>query len=243
MNRNKGLTLIEILVAIFIIALIVGPFTGMFLHSTRVRSILSNQLKTIYAVRNEMEKLMVQDSIEIFNSIGIKEIEGIYLRTSVSPYYPDFGTRCFYIMAKNIEPSRDQLIIFTPDGYKTFLFSGDMESYNIELNIEDELYQLNVADHLIAGSIGSTGKACVQINLIDKESSNHMRFFMTGDVETTIYPGNSVNWDIISNNGYNVVDKCFYRDYSMFKVKIEAFKDASLSHSVFKIENIIRASN
>ncbi len=66
MKNNKGISLIEIIVSILILALIVGPFTGIFIQSRMVRKTMSRQLKAIYAVRNEMEMLMSMNSGEVY---------------------------------------------------------------------------------------------------------------------------------------------------------------------------------
>lgn len=96
MKNNKGISLIEIIVSILILALIVGPFTGIFIQSRMVRKTMSRQLKAIYAVRNEMEMLMSMNSGEVYGSKGEKSVDDIFIRTQVHPYDAEIGkVYCF----------------------------------------------------------------------------------------------------------------------------------------------------
>ena len=81
------------------------------------------------------------------------------------------------------------------------------------------------------------------INLIHGQLDNNITFNITGDINITIYPGANNNWDIISDKECTVTDKCFYRDYIISKVRIEAFDNTSLGQPIFQIENIIRLKN
>lgn len=100
MKYNKGISLIEILVSILILALIVGPFTGLFIQSNLVRKTMSKQLRVIYAVRNEMEILMSLNSGEVYDSEGVKRVDDLLIRTEIYTYDPETGSDCFYIMPK-----------------------------------------------------------------------------------------------------------------------------------------------
>ena len=243
MTKNKGVSLIEILVALFILALIVGPFTGMFLQSTRIRNIASNQLKTIYTVRNEMEILMSKDAEGAYNSAGVKNVDDLYIRTSVVPYSAKTGTQCFYLTAKSLGKQGDAITVLAPDGYRSFLLEGDDGSYTVDINIDGWSYTIKVGSRSISGQFRASDKSHIQINLIDKQSSNHLDFNVVGNADVVVYPGSCTCWNLICDSEYTVINQCFYRDYSILKVKIEAFEDASLYPLIYEIENIIRTRN
>lgn len=243
MNQNKGVSLVEVLVSIFIIAIIIGPFTGMFIQSTKVRDSTSKQFKAIYIVRNEMEMLMSKNSKEAYEYNGIKKIDDIYVRTSIEPYSVKSGSNCFYIIVKDIGDLKDEILVFTPNEHKSFLLDHDANTFNIEVDITNSYYYLTLGHQTISGSLQSSNKNDICINLIEKKSSNKIIFHITGDAYITIYPGNDKNWVLSSDNEYTVVDKCFYRDYSIFKANVEAFEDANLKHSIFEIQNIVRLKN
>lgn len=243
MKRNSGVSLIEILVSLLIIALIVGPFTGMFIQSTRVRSVVSKQLRAIYLVRNEMEKLMAKNAIEAYNSNGDSHIDGFYVRTSVVPYSIENDTQCFNIIVKTLDGSENEVIVFTPNGYRALKLHDDGQAHSIEMYIDGSFYEINIANQRISGNFKSSSKPSILINLIDKNLENSLDFSITGDAEIKVYPGSDETWSIANNGGYSVVDRCYYRDYSIFRVEIEAFDDISLNKSFFKIINIIRVPN
>ncbi len=243
MSKNKGVSLVEVLVSIFILAIIIGPFTGMFLQSTKVREFTSKQLKVIYSVRNEMETLMSKNSLAAYDHCGIKKINDFFIRTSIKPYSVKTGSNCFYIIVKNIGNLRDEILIFTPNEYQSVLLAHDSNTFKIEIDIKNTYYNLNFGNRIITGSLDSSHKSDIYINLIEKQSSNNIIFHITGNAYITIYPGNNKNWTLFSDNEYTIFDKCFYRDYSIFSAKIEAFEDINLEHSIFEIQNIIRLKN
>lgn len=243
MNQNKGVSLVEVLVSIFIIAIIIGPFTGMFVQSSRVRDSISKQFKEIYSVRNEMEMLMSKDCVEAYGYNGVRKIDDFYIRTSIEPYSVKTGSNCFYIIVKNIEGARDEILVFTPNEHISFLLDQNGSVFNIEIDITSTHYNITLGHQTISGSLRITDKNDICINLVEKQSNNKIIFHITGDTYITIYPGNDKHWTLVSDNEYTVVDKCFYRNYSIFKAKVEAFKDANLEHPIFEIQNIVRLKN
>lgn len=243
MNQNKGVSLVEVLVSILILAIIIGPFTRMFVQSTKVRDFTSKQLKVIYTVRNEMETLMSKNSVEAYDHNGMKKVDDFYIQTSIKPYSVKTGSNCFYIIVKDIGNARDEILIFTPNEYKSFVLNNDSKTFNIKIDIKDTYYILTLGHQTLVGNLDLPSKSDIYINLIEKQSNSNIIFYITGNTYITIYPGNDKNWTLYSDNGHTIIEKCFYRDYSIFSAKIEAFEDENLEHPIFKIQNIIRLKN
>ncbi|NLI60866.1 MAG: hypothetical protein GX375_05490 [Clostridiales bacterium] len=243
MNKNKGISLIEILVAIFLVALIVGPFTGMFLQSTRARKSMSRQFQAIYLSRNELEILMSKNCLEAYRSRGVKEVDDFFIRTSIAPYSVKSDMQCFYIISNNINDSQDELRVFSPDGFRNFLLEANMDDYTMYIDIQQTSFNISLGEQTMSGLLMPSEKCDVYINLIHGQLDNNITFNITGDINITIYPGANNNWDIISDKECTVTDKCFYRDYIISKVRIEAFDNTSLGQPIFQIENIIRLKN
>lgn len=243
MIKNNGITLIEILVSLLVLAIIIGPFTGMFVQSSRINNTVKEQLNITYIVRNEMEILMSKDAPQIYMSNGIKNEDDIFIRTTVKPYTPNTGTRSFNIIVKSLAGIGDEIMIYTPSEYRPFLLDGDNESCFIDINIDAWSFNIAVDNLSISEEFSSPGRTSLEINLIAKESLNHLNFNVDGDIEIKVYPGNDDNWNLTFDKAYTIMDKCFYKDYLIFWVKIEAFKDQDLYKPIFEIENIIRAPN
>ncbi|HHZ12347.1 MAG: type IV pilus modification PilV family protein [Caldicoprobacterales bacterium] len=243
MKNNKGISLIEIIVSILILALIVGPFTGIFIQSRMVRKTMSRQLKAIYAVRNEMEMLMSMNSGEVYGSKGEKSVDDIFIRTQVHPYDAEIGYACFYIILKSKPDEGDEIMVLTPDGCKTFLPDVSSDPCEVHIVINKESYQIRVGSGSVSGTCQFTGNPTIQINLTDKMPDVPYEFKVDGNVDITVYPGNHNNWNLNYGGEYRVVDRCFYRDYSVFRAKIEAFDDPGYSKRIFGIENIFAVVN
>jgi len=243
MKYNKGISLIEILVSILILALIVGPFTGLFIQSNLVRKTMSKQIRVIYAVRNEMEILMSLNSGEVYDSEGVKRVDDLLIRTEIYTYDPETGSDCFYIMPKGNLGSGDEIMVLTPDGYRKILADLSEDPCVVDITISEGSYQIRIGADSISGHCRLAEKPAIQINLADKMSDISYDFNIDGDADITVYPGNHDNWNLLYDEEYRVVDRCFYRDYCIFRARIEAFDDPSLSKSIFGIENIFTVAN
>jgi len=243
LKENKGVSLVEILVSIFILAIIIGPFAGIFVQSTSVRDSTSFQLKAIYTVRNEMEVLMSKEVTEAYASKGIRKVNDYYIRTSIEPYSVGYGSNCFYFVIRKTDNLNEEILIFTPDEHRSFLLENDGGIINLEVDTIYNSYYLSFGDQTISGNLFSSGKSIIYINLIEKQSSHKINFHITGDAHTTVYPGDDSNWALSTANSFTVVDKCYYRDYSIFTARIEAFEDEDLKCPIFEIQNIIKLKN
>lgn len=240
---NKGISLVEVLVSLFIIAIIVGPFTGMFVQSTRVRQTTQKQIKGIYAVRNEMEELMAKNLAEAYASNGESMVDGFYLTTSVTSYSTNGNASRFDIIIGTNHELDDEFSILTPEGISSIKIKDTGRPVPIIIELEESLFYINIDGQVIEGVIEDQSIADLYINLTGKSSNNLLQFTVKGDTNIRVYPGDDEDWWISHSEDYLAIDKCTYRDYSLLKARIEAFDDADTDRSLFKIENIIRVKN
>lgn len=243
MKDDKGVSLIEVLVSMFLLALIVGPFVGMFIQSSKVNKVTDRQLKAIFAVRNEMEILMSLGAQEVYSSAGVKNKDDLFIRTTVKPYSPEIGNHYFCIIVKSLDRIRDEIRVYTPDGSQVFLLEGHGSPYTIDVDIDTTSFNMEVDGQSMSGSYCPSSKTGLEINLLSKESPNYLDFIIKGDAEIRVYSGHDDAWNLTYNGPYTLIDRCFYRDYSLLAVKIEAFDDSALHRTIFKIENIIKTPN
>ncbi|HZJ57327.1 MAG TPA: prepilin-type N-terminal cleavage/methylation domain-containing protein [Clostridia bacterium] len=239
MKNNRGISLIEILVSILILALIVGPFTGIFIQSRMVRRTMSKHLNAMYAVRNEMEILMSMNSGEVYSSNGDKTVGDLLIRISAYPYSAVENSDCIYITSKEIGGLGDEILVLAPGGCKTFIVDAGEDLYKMQIAIDGSSYQINSGKDLISGCLSFVNRPSIQINLTDKSPDILYDFNVYGDADIAVYPGNHDSWCLASNGAYRVVDRCFYRDYCVYRVKVGAFVDPGSNNPIFEIEGII----
>ena len=243
MRWDRGVSLIEILVSIFIIALIVAPFTVIFIQSTAVRGSTSTELKAIYTARNEMEILMSLSSQDVYEFQGVREVNDFFVQTLVTPYSVESSAESIYIIAKSSSDAGDEIRVFTPDGYIAFPTEDNLETYAVEIDLGESFFNINCADQSMSGKLSSSGQCHIEINLIDKKACNNIAFYVNGNADIVIYPGGNESWELNYDGEYTVVDKCFYRNYSLHKIQVKVFDNASLRWPTFRLENIVRLTN
>ncbi len=70
LKNNKGLTLLEVLVAVFILALVAAPLINMFVTSTRFTVLAEDNTKTTYLAQAKIEELRTKTYGQLFNLLG-----------------------------------------------------------------------------------------------------------------------------------------------------------------------------
>jgi prepilin-type N-terminal cleavage/methylation domain-containing protein len=131
--NNKGLTLIEVIVSIAIMAIVTGPFLGTIILSTRNNTYSEQVLKSSELAQNVME--------EIKSKPDFLEAEAIY--ESVAPiteykeYLQEDGYRVRYKIVK-----REGTVSASSDNYK-FEEVSDLPTTNLSFSVDSGSVYLN----------------------------------------------------------------------------------------------------
>ena len=81
-DKNKGFSLLELLVAVPILAVIVTPFLMAFLTTTRINATTKNQQRAKFAATNVMEDIRSRSVDDVLAECVPGEEEGTYLYTT-----------------------------------------------------------------------------------------------------------------------------------------------------------------
>ena len=81
-DKNKGFSLLELLVAVAILAVIVTPFLMAFLTTTRINATTKNQQRAKFAATNVMEDIRSRSVEDVLAECVAGEEEGTYLYTT-----------------------------------------------------------------------------------------------------------------------------------------------------------------
>lgn len=240
MKNNFGLSLVETLVSLLIITLIIGPFASMFIQSSRNQQNADRQLQAIYAARNKMEQLMAMSSKEFHAENGNTYIDRFYFRTSIVPYGINTDSSYFYFLFQKGEDLGGEFSIFSPDGKSQLFVNHPLEPITIEMNIENSYYHIQFKEHSLSGNIPLHVPPIILINMMDKAPDCYVGLEIMGESEVIIYSGDEKDWNISSNGVPNLFEGFYYRDYSLFKVKIEVYDSIKYEKPLVTMENIVR---
>ncbi len=69
-TNNKGLTLLEVLLAVFILALVAMPLINMFVTSTKFTVLAEDNTRTTYLAQAKIEELRTKTYGQLFNLLG-----------------------------------------------------------------------------------------------------------------------------------------------------------------------------
>ena len=92
MIKSSGLTLIEILVTIFILALIAGSLLTAYGFSFRHNYEAESLLKASFVAQTKMEELQSMDALSAFNAgrdQRKQDASGYYVQSLCQPYFSD----------------------------------------------------------------------------------------------------------------------------------------------------------
>lgn len=254
MIKNSGMTLIEILIAISIIALIAGSMLTVFSFSTR-RNMESEQvLSATFIAQRKIESLQTLDYFSALMEGNGERVSfsDYYIETVCTPYIPEDCHFFNIVLQDGVSSSSGcELYAIPPSGDTTFFLdkvSGDIE---IVLSIVGDNYTLNMTrpkNLSLSGILpNDEKKVIVAINTTQYRGTAPISFHIDSGsrrVEAKVYD-TSENSTILSVSG--IPTYCYhnytYRDCSMLRACVQVFDNETDLKPKAMIENILQLEN
>ncbi|NLX70598.1 MAG: prepilin-type N-terminal cleavage/methylation domain-containing protein [Clostridiales bacterium] len=254
MNRSAGLTLIEVLVAIFILALIAGSFLTSYgfahKHNTKAETVLMAS----FIAQTKMEALQSMDALSAYRQGRghmVQDDSGCYIQTLCQPYLSD-DYHLFSLVLKDKTGDGQGYMLYAvpPEGKDVLLIDNIVKDTIVNLSIANESFSMEVqgSGQLINGSLTNGGrKIMVMINAVGYSGNHHMTFHINPvgrTVEARVYDtgGNSNKLTILGVSEQRFTDYV-YRNYSMIRAVVSVFADDTDTQPVAVFESIFQLEN
>jgi len=246
---NKGAAFIEIILALVVLALVIGPFMSAFVFSERATVEAGTILDATFIAQRRLEQLHALDfrsAVDAGNRIR-ESFEGAFAEVSAVPHHPA-NAHFFSIVAQ--DTAGRNLIVATPTGGEVRVLPGISSAINIGLNITASGYSINVPGLPVLNGSLATGEVLVMLNATQYSGAH--------DITLTIQPGGRTmdahlytsfsNDSRISATGIPVGQirrfRGFtYRDFSMLRARVSIFErltdtaPAAVMESIFELAN------
>lgn len=237
-TKSKGIGLIEILVSIFLLSIIVGPFIGLHIQSSNINKKIREDYEIIYIAKNEMEILMSKNLNEALDMVGISERENYYIKISLIPY----KVNNIYEIKIFLEPynanhnaNQEILKIITHD--KIYF----IEIYDDPIFIDYNDYSLKIATGLEEIIIPFTEKTIdkLVVDLNKRTKETNIDFIVNNIKEIVVLDYYNNHLTINGDSNYKN-SKFSIKDYVLLQAKIEVFDNEELIDPIYFLENIIK---
>jgi len=241
MKQQKGMTLVEVLISLVILAMLVTPFLFLFIQSTKGRLSVRNALYASQAASNYMEKLAAMNCIEISLSNG-EFIDGNLLIKSESIPWAAQQKPCFYFIFQDNGQAKHQCMIIPPDGGKGIFLKALPEHFNIEVVIDKYTYQIYADSHSITGEIEEAVKPIILVNAAFMPEDVVINLNIEGNADVIAY-SNQNGLNIECEQAPIINQGIYYRDYTLFRSVVEVFDAINTDILLSRVESILRIPN
>lgn len=255
MTKSEGLTFIEILVAIFILALIAGSLLTAYGFSFKHNKEAELLLKATFVAQTKMEMLQSMDALSAYYE-GSGQVEqdssGYYIQTLCQPYISE-DCHLFSIVLKDKSDAESGYMLYAvpPEGKDVLLLNEISGDTAVSLSIAGNSYSMGISgseQSFIEGLLpDDTKKIMVVINAIGYSGNHRVTFsFNTGgrEMEAKVYDTseNSSRLTVLGINEQRYHNFA-YRNYSMVRAQIRVFDTETGVQPKVVLESILQLEN
>ncbi len=260
LSSKDALTLIEVIISIAILALVVGPFLGMFVQITRTNKVSQKTLESTFIAQRNMESLYDLCYDQILEKRVMKEPQdGYYVDIDILPYgvlpiedgippiYGQYEGCYFHLLFQQGEGSGINAILVSPDMASVRTYTTLSEKINVVIAVDADSreYSWSAAGLFSESGILPEGEyPVILVNMVQFTHEIPIVLDVTGDVYGIIY-ANEDNVDLISYNGnyYKIYTGANYRDYSLVKAFVHVYESIDDTNPVTTMEGLIQVKN
>jgi prepilin-type N-terminal cleavage/methylation domain-containing protein len=238
---NKGFTLVEVLLAIALIAAIALPLLSVFLQSVKTQRVAQGILSANYTSQDYVEKLDTQIYETVLSGKPSRlSANGYYLTAVIEPYGAAsamFSGACEY--AHIVFYSDGRMLAVMPDG-KWRMYSSIPES--ISLSAGGGTYSFTGGSSTISGSTSHTSCALL-INAMVKPAGSQCSIALSSSCKA-LYYCRGYNEDDVSISGTTeTYTDLITGESSLIRVKTYVYEMATAANPVATSESYINIRN
>ncbi|MGI6188627.1 MAG: type II secretion system protein [Clostridiales bacterium] len=255
MNKTRGMTLIEILAALSILALIAGFLLTSYGFSFKHNKKAERMLRASFIAQTKMERLQSMDALSAYyegRGRLVQDSPGYYVQTLCQPYIPE-DCHPFSIVIKDMDDAGQGYVLYAvpPGGMNVFLLEDSTDDISLELSISSHSYSLGIPGSGQADINGTlpddNKKVVVVVNAVGYSGSHHITFSIISGgrrTEVKLYDTDR-NSQLISVTGISEkrYSNFVYRDYSMIRALVKVFTDETGVEPKAVLESILRLQN
>ncbi|MGI6705455.1 MAG: type IV pilus modification PilV family protein [Clostridia bacterium] len=260
LSNKDAFTLVEVIISIAILALLMGPFLGLFVQITRTNKISQKTLESTFIAQRNMESLYDLCYEELLEKRVMKEPQdGYYVDIDILPYgalpneegipaiYGQYETCYFHLLFQQGEESDIKVILISPDmpSIRTYTSVPERIDVVIAANADSGEYSWSVAGLFSESGVLPEGEyPVIVVNMVQFAHKTPVVLNVTGDVYGIVYTGRD-NADQISYQGshYKIYSGADYRDYSLVKVFVRVYESLDDPIPLTTMEGLIQVKN
>jgi len=260
LSNKDAFTLIEVIISIAILALLVGPFLGMFVQITRINKASQKTLESTFIAQRNMESLYDLRYDQILEKRVRKEPQdGYYVDIDILPHgvlpneegipaiYGQYEPCYFHILFQQDEESGIKTILISPDKASVGKYTVLPEKIDVVIAVEPESgeYFWSVAGLFSESGMLPDGEyPAILVNMIQLAHEIPIVLDVTGDVYGIIYASkDNVNQVRYHGSHYKIYAGTNYRDYSLVKAFVHVYEAIDDTIPLTTMEGLIQVKN
>jgi len=239
---NKGMTLVEVLVAVFIIAAVTGPIMAIFVQSASITATSKELTESNYLAQQYMERLYEKTYLEALDAQVDKEAAGgYYVSLDIAPsgtHEELFSSApCYFHM---IYTTTGGMLFVAPDGtYRAYAEAPG----SVQVTSTYYGYAVTIDSETITGSTGYMGTAVI-VNTVHKPAAVATSLTLDNSSTAAVLFATPSNYEdvSVSGNAHAYIGVNDGRE-SLVAATVSVYRQASDTTPVKVIKNIIQLPN
>lgn len=242
LKNKKGLTLVEVLISLFILAFIMGPILAIYVQSITLNKQSECIMDANYLNQKVTEELYTKTYEEALDSQHTKVSSGDYFTSlKIEPYGTNedlFGSPpCYFHIVFTDEGG---LYLCTPDGnYSIF----DTAPSNITIHTTANTYICDTGGSSLSGSKRSTAPCAVIVNMMYKPASVNLSLELHGNCTAVVYCTNANESDVTIAGDKTIFRGLKKGDKSLIIATVDIYNDIDDTTSLAVTENVMQLQN
>lgn len=239
--NKKGMTLLETVIAIAILAAIALPLLNVFVYSAKADETARAVLNANYISQNYTEKLETVTYQQALSSTPYKqEFEGYYLTAKIQPYGSVTDSTHSQVSYSNIIIYGDgSMLAVMPDG-QWATFSSVPSS--ISFAKFNSSYTFQAGTTTLTGSLEHSF-CIVTINAMKQSDVFSMNVYTTEEFKPLLYCKSPYKDNYNFDSVYEVIEDLLVQDSTLVHVTTYVYEDSLSTKAVSSLESYITIKN
>lgn len=237
---EKGITLLETVIAIAILTVIALPLLNVFVYSAKADETARAVLNANYISQNYTEKLETVTYKQALCSVpNRQEHQGYYLSAKIQPYGSVTDSTNSQVTYSNIIIYDDgSMLAVMPDGQWTTFSSvpGSIAFSKFGSN-----YNFQAEGKTLSGSLDSF--CIVTINAMKQSSATSIDFSTSQEFKPVLYCKSAYKDNYNFNSVYEIIGDLLVQDSSLVHVTTYVYDDSMSTNEVSSLESYITIKN
>lgn len=192
-NKNSGLTLIEVLVTLAILGIIIVPLSSFFITSAKINNDSRDKFKATLIAQQLMEDIKLSDSIvEGESQYNIENYDVIVNISSVSDFTELESSNFYDTIDYDIKIQIDK----NNENYISIYDKDDNELANVCISIEAVIY-VEMTDSFITVKVFDNDILVIDKDLSNFENEGKVMFEILGDMNFEVKSKNQTENDLV----------------------------------------------